>query len=291
MRPVLAFRRATVVCLLLLLSVATAHAVVAVPPLTGRVLDLTTTLSTSQRIHLEQLLRDFEARKGSQVAILMLPTTGSESIEEYAIQVVDNWKLGRKGVDDGVLLLVALDDHALRIEVGYGLEGVIPDAVAKRVIAEVITPYFKRGDFFGGIEAGVQQIVRLIDGEALPPPAQRDPSWSRIEDFIPLAFMAIFVFGAVFRAIFGRLIGASVAASIVAGLFWLMMGSLIASVFVGFIALLFVLADAGQRQRYWGWPGSGFGGSGGFGGRIGNDSGGFSGGGGSFGGGGASGRW
>ena len=265
-----------------LLGAGFASAEIPVPPLKSRVTDLTGTLTPTQQNRLEQDLRDFEARKGSQIAVLIVPTTEPEAIEQYSIRVVENWKLGRKGVDDGLLLLVAKDDHALRIEVGYGLEGVIPDAISKRVISEIITPYFKNGDFYGGIEAGVNRLMRLIEGEPLPPPAGKDVSWSGLQDFLPVAFVVVLVVGGVLRAIFGRFVGATIAGSVLAFVGWMLIGSFIAAVVIGVIVFLFTLAGGSGMGRG-GWSG---GGSGGFGG-----GGGFSGGGGGFGGGGASGRW
>ena len=140
---------------------------VAIPPLRARVTDLTATLDDAQRQSLEQALAAFEARKGAQIAVLVVPSTQPETIEQYAVRVEESWKLGRKGVDDGVLLVVAKDDRRLRIEVGYGLEGTIPDVVAKRVIEEDIAPRFKQGDFYGGIRAGTERLMRLVDGESL----------------------------------------------------------------------------------------------------------------------------
>lgn len=269
---------------LLALFAHVAHAEVAVPPLQARVTDLTQTLTPAQQSELEQTLQAFEARKGSQIAVLIVPTTQPEEIEQYAIRVAEAWKLGRKGIDDGALLLVAKDDRALRIEVGYGLEGVIPDAVAKRVVAEVIVPYLKQGDFYGGIQAGVGRLIRLVDGEPLPPPRQKDISWAGIEGLLPMAFIAVFVVGGVLRAIFGRFVGASIAAGVIAAGFWLMLGSLVLAGIAALVGFLFVLAGGGRGMG----RGMGYGGRGGFGGGIG---GGFGGGGGGFGGGGASGRW
>src|SRR6185503_17049933 len=125
---------------------------------------------------LEQMLQAFEARKGSQIAVLMVRTTGGEPIEQFALRVAEQWKLGRKGVDDGALLVVAKDDRAMRIEVGYGLEGALNDATAKRIVSDVITPRFREGDFFGGLSAGVDRMIRVIDGEALPAPARSAPA-------------------------------------------------------------------------------------------------------------------
>lgn len=262
------------------LAVGLACAEVAVPPLQARVTDLTSTLSAEQQARIEQELAAFEARKGSQIAVLIVPTTQPETIEQYALRVAEAWKLGRKGVDDGALLLVAKDDRALRIEVGYGLEGVIPDAVAKRVISEIITPYFKQGDFYGGIQAGVTRLVRLVDGEPLPPPRQKDVSWSNVEDFLPLAFIAVFVVGGVLRAMLGRFLGASVAGGVAAFAAWLILGSLLSALIVALIVFVFTLGGGRGMGGFGGRSGGG-----GFGG------GGFSGGGGGFGGGGASGRW
>jgi uncharacterized protein len=283
------------VLLWLALSGQPALAEVAVPPLAARVTDLTGTLTAAQRAALEQELARFEASKGSQIAVLIVSTTAPETIEQYGIRVAEVWKLGRKGVDDGALLLVARDDRALRIEVGYGLEGAIPDAVAKRVISEIILPYFRQGDFYGGIRAGVDRLVRLIDGELLPEPKQRDRSWSTLGENLPALLFLVLVLGGVLRTLFGSLIGASVTGGVVGVAFWLLAGSLLAAVIVGAIAFLFTLAGGGGMGqgglggRYRG-PGTG----GGFGGGFGGGSlggGGFSGGGGGFGGGGASGRW
>ncbi|HSD60573.1 MAG TPA: YgcG family protein, partial [Burkholderiales bacterium] len=149
------------------------RAEVPVPPLQARVTDLTRTLSGGQQAALERRLAAFEQKKGSQVAVLIVPSTRPETIEQYAIRVAEQWKLGRKGVDDGALLLVAKDDREVRIEVGYGLEGVLPDATAKRIISEVIVPRFRQGDFAGGIDAGVGRMISVIEGEPLPPPQQR----------------------------------------------------------------------------------------------------------------------
>ncbi len=156
--------------LLGLLFMLSAYAEVAVPELKQRVTDLTATLNAAQIQTLETKLADFEGKKGSQIGVLIVPTTQPETIEQYSIRVVDKWKLGRKGVDDGVLLLVAKNDRKLRIEVGRGLEGALNDATAKRIIAEIITPAFKAGDYAGGIAAGTDSIIKVVNGEVLPPP-------------------------------------------------------------------------------------------------------------------------
>ncbi len=163
--------RYLIICLALLVVSGAQADDVAIPPLEHRVTDLTGTLSTDQQAALESKLAQFEQQKGSQIAILIVPTTKPEEIEQYTIRVVDAWKIGREKIDDGVLVVIAKDDHKMRIEVGYGLEGVIPDVIAKRVIAETMAPSFKRGDFYGGIDAAVDKFIGLISGEALPPPA------------------------------------------------------------------------------------------------------------------------
>src|SRR5450759_5322092 len=159
---------AQVILLALLLSGA-AHAEVKLPPLTQRVTDLTSTLDAQQTQTMEARLAEFEKNKGAQIAVLIVPTTQPESIEQYGIRVVEAWKLGRKGVDDGALLIVAKDDHSLRIEVGYGLEGALNDATANRIIDAVIVPQFKRGEFYPGIESGMAAMMQVVNGEPLPP--------------------------------------------------------------------------------------------------------------------------
>jgi uncharacterized protein len=262
---------------------------VAIPPYRARVTDLTNTLTPAQRQSLEQELAQFEARKGSQIAVLVLPTTEPEAIEQYGIRVAEAWKPGRKKVDDGVILIAALKDRKIRIEVGYGLEGAIPDAVAKRVIAEVIVPFFKQGDYYGGIRAGVQRLMRLIDGEALPPAQARDLGWSRVEHLLPFIFIGVFVVGGFLRAIMGRLLGAATAGGIASVVAWFLVGSLLATLGLGVLVFLFaLLLGLPSRGGYGGWNNR----SGGFGGGSFGGGGGFSGGGGGgFGGGGASGSW
>ena len=145
-----------------------AVAEIAVPPLTGRVVDQTGTLSSVDIASLTQTLKEFESRKGSQVAVLIVPTTGEETIEQFSIRVAEAWKIGRKKIDDGALLVIAKNDRHLRIEVGYGLEGALTDATTRRIIDEVITPKFKAGDFAGGVRAGIERMIGVIDGEKLP---------------------------------------------------------------------------------------------------------------------------
>ena len=184
------------------------------------VTDFTNTLSATTQAQIEQQLTALETEKGSQLAVLIVASTTPEAIEQYALRVAEQWRLGRKGVDDGALLLVAKDDRKLRVEVGYGLEGVIPDAVAKRVIAEIITPSFRQGDFAGGIEAGVDRLVRLIEGELMPPPKPQRASADDVLEYLPFIFFALVFIGPVLRSIFGRLLGAGVAGGIAGIGFW-----------------------------------------------------------------------
>lgn len=265
-----------------------AHAQVAVPTLKTRVTDLTRSLTPNQTDTLEQLLKSLEARKGSQVAVLIVPSTEPEKIEQYAIRVAEAWKLGRKGIDDGALMLIAKDDRALRIEVGRGLEGAIPDAVANRIIDEIMVPFLKQGDLYGGIQAGIVRLIRIIEGEPLPPRQAKDTAWSGYLDYLPVAFIMVFVVAGVVCALFGRLVGAGMTAGISGFLFWLIAGTLLGAVAVAVVAFVIVLAGGGRPGLGHGGYG-GFGSGGGFGGLGGG--GGFGGGGGGFGGGGASGRW
>ena len=262
-----------------------------VPALTAPVTDLTGTLTAEQTATLDQELRAFATRKGSQIAILMVPSTAPEAIEQYSIRVAEAWKLGRKAQDDGVLLLVAKDDRAMRIEVGYGLEGAIPDAIAKRIIAEVITPQFKQGDYFGGLQAGVQQLMKLIDGEQLPPPQATSPGADR-SSAQEIGFMVLIgavVLGSVLRSVLGRTVGAGLSGLIAGGVGWWLVGSVLLGLTFGALAFLAVFSGIRMGGGPGGLGGGGFGG--GFGGGNDRGSGGFSGGGGGFGGGGASGRW
>jgi uncharacterized protein len=266
---------------------ALAHAQVAVPPLQSRVTDLTGTLAADTKSAMEARLEAFEREKGSQVAVLMVPTTQPETIEQYGIRVVDAWKLGRKDADDGVLLLIALEDRALRIEVGQGLEGAIPDAIAKRIIEETIVPAFREGQIAGGIDAGLDQILGLIRGEPLPPPRPQGayPKGGMSgSDLAPLLILPLGL-GMFLRAMFGRLIGAGLGGGGAFVLGLILFGTAMAGGIAAMIVFLLVLV-ASERG------GSGFTGGGGFGGGFGSGGGGgFSGGGGGFSGGGASGRW
>jgi len=264
---------------------------VAVPPLTSRVTDLTGTLSGAAVARIEAKLKDLEAKKGSQLAVLIVPTTQPEEIEQYGIRVAEAWKLGRKGVDDGAILLVAKDDRRVRIEVGQGLEGALPDAIANRIVAETITPHFKQADFDGGVEAGVNQIISVINGEPLPAP---DRKWERrggLGNLLPVLLIVVFVASGVLRALFGRLFGSIATGGLAGGIVWLLSHLIPIGLGAGVLAFLFAMLTGGSRS---GWTsGGGFGGGlGGFGGGFGGGGGGgFSGGGGGFSGGGASGSW
>ncbi|MEO6421771.1 MAG: YgcG family protein [Candidatus Nitrotoga sp.] len=260
-----------------------AHAEVVVPSLSARVIDLTSTLEAAQKQQLELRLAEFESKKGVQIALLLIPTTQPETIEQYGIRVVEAWKLGRKGVDDGVLLLIAKDDRTLRIEVGYGLEGALPDAVAKRIIAETITPYFKRGNYYEGIATGIEQLFAVIEGEQLPPPRERGAlsgNFQNLESLLFIGFMLVIVVGGALRKFLGRLPAAIVVGIATAVLAWFIIAPILIAGIVGIVAFVFTLVGGGR-----GTLGGGSFGQGGFGG------GGFGGGGGGFGGGGASGRW
>lgn len=285
--------RACFLALLLCFSFA-ARAEVAVPPLVGRVVDQTATLSSGDIASLQQTLRAFESRKGSQIAVLIVPTTDGEAIEQFSLRVAEAWKIGRRKIDDGALLVVAKNDRKLRIEVGYGLEGALTDVTAKRIIDEDITPKFKSGDFAGGISAGVDRIIKVVDGEKLPEPAP--PHWNGsgladlIDPFNPLVIFGVVVLGGILRSMLGRLVGATTTGGVVGLVAWFIAGSLglamLAAVIVFFVTLI---VDAPGTLGGGGWSGgSSSGGSGGWSGGSSSDSGG---GGGSFGGGGASGSW
>jgi uncharacterized protein len=285
---------------------------VAVPPLTGRVVDQTGTLSSGDIASLTQTLTDFQARKGSQIAVLIVPTTEPETIEQYSIRVAEAWKIGRKKIDDGALLVIAKNDRKLRIEVGYGLEGALTDVTSRRIIDEEIAPKFKAGDFAGGVTAGIGRMIRVIDGEPLPAPAPeashgQDFGWmSFFNPFNPFTIFGVFAVGAVLRHTLGRLLGSVATGGVVGALVWYLVGSIAASAILGVIVSAFTLfadaifaasQNAGRSNvGRGGWSGGSYGGgySGGgwsSGGSSSSDSGSFSGGGGSFGGGGASGSW
>jgi len=276
-----------------------AQAVQPVPPLTARIMDRAVTLDRGQIQALEAKLAAFEAERGAQIVVLMVPTTAPEDIAAFAFRVADEWKIGRRDVGDGVLMVVAKDDRRVRIEVARALEGAIPDLAAFHIIDRAITPAFRKGDFAGGLDAGLEALMSRIRGENLPlpePDAGRSDALS-LGDLAVFLFLGVPVVGAVLVGMFGRKIGALATSGVAGLLAKLLVGSLLLALVVGVLAFIFVLAlgigggrgGGGRGGRgggfggpiIWGGGGGGFRGRGGFG----------SGGGGSFGGGGASGRW
>jgi uncharacterized protein len=265
---------------LALIGVAAAQ--IAIPPLKSPVTDLTGTLDAQQRSALEQTILEFEKRKGAQIAVLMVPTTQPETVEQYAVRAQEAWQIGRKDIDDGVLLVIGKDDRRLHIETGYGLEGALPDAIAKRIIDEDIVPRFRQNDFYGGIRAGIDRIMRIIEGEALPEPRARGaPQLSSYVDLIIPGLVLVFVIGGVLRAIFGRFLGSGIVGAVAGAAVWAIAGSIAIALLVALLAFVFGLSGGTGMRR---GPGAGGFGGGGFGG-------GWSGGGGRSGGGGASGSW
>ncbi len=267
---------------LIFASAAGAANEVPVPPLKARVTDLTGTLDAGQLASLEADLRAFEQRKGSQVAVLMLASTQPETIEQYSLRVAERWKIGRAKIDDGLILVIAKNDHKLRVEVGYGLEGAIPDVVAKRVIREVIAPHFLANDFYGGIRDGTQALMMLIEGEKLQPAAKvQTQTADDYQSLFVVLLMVVIVGGALLKAVLGRVLGSTATGVAAAFIAWFLAGVIAVAVIAGIVGFFLALMGGGR-----GFIPGGFGsGGGGFSG------GGFSGGGGSFGGGGASGSW
>ena len=281
---------AFLLCLILFLVSSFAQAaLVAIPELKTRVTDLTQTLSQPQQAALEAKLAAFEQKKGSQIALLILPTTQPEDIAQYSIRVSDAWKLGREKVDDGLLILIATEDRKMRIEVGYGLEGPIPDLTAKRVINEVISPKFKQGDFYGGLDSGVDRLIGLVNGEALPEPASPAFSGTGIQNMLPLLLFGGLISGLLLRNMFGNFPGSALNGGLVGGAVWLLGAALGGAAIFAFAAFIFTMMMGGGRgiSGYGGIPMGG----GGWGGGSGGGSSWGGGGGGGFGGGGASGDW
>jgi uncharacterized protein len=299
------FTRLLLMLAVALLPLAWLHAQdtnVAVPTLTRHVTDLTGTLTPQQIDQLDTQLVALEKSKGAQLVVLMVPTTQPQDIAEYSLAVAEANKIGRKGTDDGLLLLIAKNDRRVRMEVGYGLEGAVPDAATARITREYIAPKFHTNDYFGGITDAVGALTQLINGEALPPPvenANRQQHGSHFGNALLIGVFAAFFL----RGIFG---GSSVwfrtplGAAIIGGLLWLLAASVGAGIMGALIGggLMLLPAGAGRSIGGGGWGGfggggfGGWGGGGGFGGGGGmGGGGGFSGGGGSFGGGGSSGSW
>lgn len=270
----------------------------AVPKLARHVTDLTGTLTSQQIDQLDAQLVNLEKQKGAQLVVLMVGSTQPDDFEDYSLRVAEANKLGRKGVDDGVLLLIAKNDRQVRIEVGYGLEGAIPDAAAARIIREYLAPKFRNNDYFGGIGDAVGALTLLINGEPLPPPVRGNEvaHGPNVQGLFFLAFFALIVM----RGILGRapaLVRAPLGGLVVGGLLWMLV-SMGIGILGGVLGGLFMLLPSGSGRSiggggwggFGGWGGGGFGGGLG-GGGFGSGGGGFSGGGGSFGGGGASGNW
>lgn len=284
--------------LLVAAGLSLARADEAPPRLARHVTDLTGTLTAQQVDQLDSQLAALEKRKGAQLVVLMVGSTQPQDIEGYSLAVAEANKVGRKGPDDGVLLLIAKNDRRVRIEVGYGLEGAIPDAAAARIIREYIAPKFRANDYYGGINDALGALTQLIDGEALPPPVEPAHRERRGLGFQEMLFIGVFA-GLVLRGVLGRArvwLRTPMGAALTGGLLWLLAATAGAAVLGAIIGGVMMLLPAGAGRSiggggwggFGGWGGGGWGGSsgGGFGG-----GGGFSGGGGSFGGGGSSGSW
>jgi uncharacterized protein len=302
--PVGSFGRVLALALLLIglalpAGVAFAQDLVKVPALSARVTDLTNTLSASERQALEAKLAAWEAQTGNQLVVLMLPSTKPEAIAAYSIRVAEAWKIGHKGKDNGAVFLIAKDDHKNRIEVGYGLEGVLTDVTTRRILAETVAPFFRNGQFAQGIDAGVDQIIAVVnkgeplaDAPAAQSPQRRSGGGIPFDMIFILLFVVVPVIGSILRRIFGRAVGSTVGAGIVGAAAWFFAGSMVIAIIAAIVAFIVMISfgmgsGLGGRGGIFlpGGGGGGFGG-GGFGG-----GGGFSGGGGGFGGGGASGDW
>jgi uncharacterized protein len=302
MRALLA---AAAVLAALVLGVARAEDLVPVPVLTGRVIDQTSTLTAAQAQALSDKLAAIERERGTQIVVLIVPTARPEDIFSFAQRVASSWKIGRKEVGDGLVVIVAKNDRDVDIRVAATLQGAIPDVTASRIIREQMIPAFRTGDFAGGLNAAVDRLGALVAGEKLPPPqTSASPARPRGIGGFDLTQLAIFAFfvvpiaGAVLRGIFGRKLGALATGGAVGAIAWWLTASVLigaaAAVFALVYALVSGVGGAGRRGGSGApviFPG-GFGGGGGFGGSGGFGGGGFSsGGGGNFDGGGASGRW
>lgn len=270
----------------------------AVPPLSGRLIDQTQTLSAQQSQQIEQQLQQVEQALGSQIVVLMVATTAPEDIAAYAWRVADTWEIGRKGVGDGVLLVVAKNDRRVRIEVAKDLEGAIPDLAAKQIIDRALTPAFKAGDFAGGIQQAVTHLAARIKGENLPLPEAKSTTGNGSVDALgmlaPFLFVGVPIAGGVLMALFGRKLGMLITGMGTGVVGWLITSSLLIGLVAGGLAMLFAGAlGTGGRSRPGDWTSGDWGHGGSSGGGWGGSSGGgfSSGGGGSFGGGGASGNW
>jgi uncharacterized protein len=250
--------------LLLLSSLVFAQNLVAIPPLTSPVIDQTGTLTADEIAGLEARLIQYQKTKGAQVQVVIVPSTKPEDIAQYGIRLVDAYKLGRKGVDDAVILIVAKDDRRVRIETQYGLEGAIPDIIANRIINEKIAPQFRVGNFFGGIQDGVDGIITRIDGEELPPPpvAPGQAVQPNFGAFITFVVIFSMVIGPVLRAIFGKYLGPLAAGAGGGGIGYIIMSSLGFGIAGGFIAFLLTMLFGNARAGGGRWHTMGGGGGG-----------------------------
>ncbi|HEX7863862.1 MAG TPA: YgcG family protein [Variovorax sp.] len=281
---------------------AFAQGLLPVPTLTARVIDQTGTLDSAQRNGLETKLAAFEQRKGSQIVVLMVPTTAPEDIASYTQRLGDAWKIGRKDVGDGLLVVVAKDDRKMRIATAKTLEGAVPDLAASRIIDEEMKPRFRNGDFAGGLNAAVDRLIGLVDGEPLPEPSSRNTGggdggndgfdWENLAIFL---FVGVFIGAPVARAILGKKLGTMVVGGGVGVVVFFITTSIAIAVIAALVALIVSLVAGAGRPGGGGgggWSSGGGGGWSGSGGGGGGGGGGFSsGGGGNFGGGGASGDW
>ena len=270
-----------------------------IPKYDKRVIDLTATLSAEDESRIGARLKAFEAEKGAQIAVLIVGTTQPEAIFDYALRVAENWKIGRKGVDDGVLFLIAKNDRKMQILTGPGLQGALTDAMSKRIITEVVGPKFRAGEFAAGIEQGVEKMIGVLQGEALPPPVKKRVASSSVnyENFLVLGFVAALVVGPLLRTLMGRFVGAGATGAVTGAAAWWLAGGMLFPVIAGVVIFVVVLMmgvmnfaggrGGGRGGGGGGWMPGGFSG-GGWGGSSDSFSGG---GGGSFDGGGASGDW
>lgn len=280
-------------------SLALAQGVLPLPELRARVMDQTGTVDAASVAAIEAKLAAFEQSKGSQVVVLMVPTTAPEDIADYTQRLGDAWKIGRKDVGDGVLFVIAKDDRRLRISPAKTLEGAIPDLIASRIIEQVVTPAFRNNDYAGGIQAGVDQILSRISGEGLPLPEQGAEPLGGFEfmDLLIFAVFAVPIISAVLRSMFGNKLGTVLTGVGAGGLAWMITSVLWIAIGAGLLGMLAALflqmlpAAPVRSRRGGGWGGPGGGGFGGGGGGWGGGGGFSSGGGGNFGGGGASGSW
>lgn len=287
----------TALALCLVAWAASAQVLLPVPALSGHVIDQTATLSSAQQQALESKLTALEAAQGSQVVVLLVATTQPEDIASYANRVANTWKIGRKGIGDGLLLIVAKSDRKMRIEVAKSLEGAIPDLAAKQIIDTALTPAFKRGDYAGGMDAAVDQLAARIKGEALPTPVQSGDAeydggifeWQNLAVFV---FFGVLLGGRIARGLFGNKLGAVLTGVAVGVLVKVLTASVLIGILAAFAAMIFTLISSVTRGSL---GAGGFGGGssgGGWSSGSSSDGGGFSsGGGGDFGGGGASGDW